>query len=308
MELHERLAKIRKDRGVTQEEVADYLHISRQAISKWELGLSEPSLYDIKNLAAYFDISIEELIGGGKKKSLTSFQEKSKRVIGIISIVCSVSLVVFSLFIYIFAFDKIPAHANIDGIIDRYGDRLEILILPLVYIIIFIVFQVLFHFAISKSLSLYAFSRDRDFKISYVVILSIPIFLALMFIGLLIYFTITMYFKDGTREASDVFYQIFGLSLGGCFLLLGSLMHPNFNKINILFGIKTRYALSSKEAWNKCNSIGSYLCVGFATVILIISTFLNSEIVLYLALGILFVMGVSLFGMSYLLSKKDVKY
>lgn len=307
MEFHERLAKLRKDKGVTQDEVADYLHISRQAISKWELGLSEPSLYDVKQLAAFFDVSIEELIGDEKKKDVSSFKERTKKVTDIISIIISVAFILFSLFVYIFAFDKIPAHANASGVVDRYGSRLEILILPLVYIVVFILFQVFIRFGLSKFVDEYSFESDKQYKFSLSVLFSVPIFIALVFIGLIVFLTVTMYFNDGTRSASDIYYQIFGLVIGGVFLTLGCLLHPKYNKMNILFGIKTRYALSSKEAWKKCNSLGSYICVGFSLLILMLSTFLNSEIVFFSCLGIIFLMGVSLFVMSYILSKKDAK-
>ena len=40
MELHEKLQGMRKQRGMTQEELGELLHVSRTAISKWESGLS----------------------------------------------------------------------------------------------------------------------------------------------------------------------------------------------------------------------------------------------------------------------------
>lgn len=61
-EIGRRLAFYRKERGVTQKELADYLHISYQAVSKWELGKSLPTVemfYEISNL---LNITVDALL------------------------------------------------------------------------------------------------------------------------------------------------------------------------------------------------------------------------------------------------------
>lgn len=57
------IATKRKERGVTQEELANHLGVSKPAVSKWESGQSYPDILLLPILASYFDISIDQLIG-----------------------------------------------------------------------------------------------------------------------------------------------------------------------------------------------------------------------------------------------------
>lgn len=57
------IARLRKERGMTQEQLANELNISYQAVSKWENGVSSPDLSNIKRLSELFGISIDELFG-----------------------------------------------------------------------------------------------------------------------------------------------------------------------------------------------------------------------------------------------------
>lgn len=80
------IAKNRKDKGLTQEALAEKLGISTNAVSKWERGLSFPDVSLFKKLCSELDISIEELINGEKSKSteskdkaiIASLEEKTK--------------------------------------------------------------------------------------------------------------------------------------------------------------------------------------------------------------------------------------
>ena len=62
MEFSEKLLKLRKEKGLTQEELAEALFVSRTAISKWESGRGYPSIASLQEVAKYFSITVDELI------------------------------------------------------------------------------------------------------------------------------------------------------------------------------------------------------------------------------------------------------
>ena len=61
--LQENLKTLRKLKGMTQEEMADRLHVVRQTISKWEKGLSVPDADMLTRIAELFEVSVSDLLG-----------------------------------------------------------------------------------------------------------------------------------------------------------------------------------------------------------------------------------------------------
>jgi len=57
------LADKRKEKGITQEELAKYVGVSKASVSKWETGQSYPDITFLPQLATYFNISIDDLMG-----------------------------------------------------------------------------------------------------------------------------------------------------------------------------------------------------------------------------------------------------
>ena len=64
MEFNEKLQELRKQRGFTQEELAQALYVSRTAISKWESGRGYPNIDSLKAIAKFFAVTIDELLSG----------------------------------------------------------------------------------------------------------------------------------------------------------------------------------------------------------------------------------------------------
>ena len=62
MEFHEKLQELRRRKGITQEELAESLYVSRTAVSKWESGRGYPNLDSLKAIAAYFEVTIDSLL------------------------------------------------------------------------------------------------------------------------------------------------------------------------------------------------------------------------------------------------------
>ncbi len=77
MEFGEKLQELRKNRGLTQEELAEALYVSRTAVSKWESGRGYPSIDSLKEISRYFSVSIDELLSGEKLISLAEKENKS---------------------------------------------------------------------------------------------------------------------------------------------------------------------------------------------------------------------------------------
>lgn len=65
----ENLKKLRNEKGLTQENLADFLGISFQAISKWERGENYPDIETLFNLAMFFKVSIDDLLGFNKAEN-----------------------------------------------------------------------------------------------------------------------------------------------------------------------------------------------------------------------------------------------
>ena len=59
----ERLKRLRKNKGLKQQEIADILGVKRNTYSDWENGKTEPSFGNLVKLADFFDVSLDWLFG-----------------------------------------------------------------------------------------------------------------------------------------------------------------------------------------------------------------------------------------------------
>ena len=60
----ENLAQLRDEKGLTQADVANTLHVSRQAVSRWETGGAMPSTKNLKRLSELYGVSLDYLLDG----------------------------------------------------------------------------------------------------------------------------------------------------------------------------------------------------------------------------------------------------
>ena len=83
MEFNEKLQELRKGKGLTQEELAQEIFVSRTAVSKWESGRGYPNIDSLKELAAFFSIIFTALLlfipvfGNGEGEQSASLFEMS---------------------------------------------------------------------------------------------------------------------------------------------------------------------------------------------------------------------------------------
>ena len=121
MEFHEKLQELRKQRGLTQEELAAALFVSRTAISKWESGRGYPNIDSLKAIAKYFGITLDNLLSADEALELAQSDhvKRRERLRSLICALLDVSAVLL-LFLPLFAMEAdgeirsvaLPAHGG----------------------------------------------------------------------------------------------------------------------------------------------------------------------------------------------------
>ena len=80
---HEKLKVLRKKKGLTQQEVADLVHVDRVRYTNWESGKREPNFENLSMLACIFDVSIDFLLSENlevSKERYLKFKKEKKKV------------------------------------------------------------------------------------------------------------------------------------------------------------------------------------------------------------------------------------
>lgn len=80
------IASLRKEKGLTQEDLATQLHITKQAVSRWERGIGYPDIGILESLADLLGVGIDELINGRRNEREDSHAEAITAIRRIISI------------------------------------------------------------------------------------------------------------------------------------------------------------------------------------------------------------------------------
>lgn len=78
MEFNEKIKALRKQKGLTQEELAQALYVSRTAISKWESGRGYPNIDSLKALAQFFGVAVDELLSGDEVLTMAEADVRQK--------------------------------------------------------------------------------------------------------------------------------------------------------------------------------------------------------------------------------------
>lgn len=77
--LGSRIVECRKKKGITQDQLAEYIGVTSQAVSKWENDLSCPDITILPQLADYFNITIDELLRGNKSQVVQIVSEEERK-------------------------------------------------------------------------------------------------------------------------------------------------------------------------------------------------------------------------------------
>ena len=97
MEFNEKLLELRKQKGLTQEELANALYVSRTAISKWESGRGYPSIDSLKTISDFFGITLDELLSADKVLTLAKEDSKQKENVFINTVFALLDIIVLLL-------------------------------------------------------------------------------------------------------------------------------------------------------------------------------------------------------------------
>ena len=79
MEFNQKLQELRKMKGLTQEELAQKLYVTRTAVSKWELGKGYPGIDSLKAIAKVFSVTVDELLSGEELLIAAEEDKRSQR-------------------------------------------------------------------------------------------------------------------------------------------------------------------------------------------------------------------------------------
>jgi transcriptional regulator with XRE-family HTH domain len=78
MKFEEKLMKLRKQEGMSQEELAEKLDVTRQTVSKWELGQTKPDMDKLVEIGKVFNVGIEELTDDENSEESTNPTKEPK--------------------------------------------------------------------------------------------------------------------------------------------------------------------------------------------------------------------------------------
>ena len=79
MEFNEKLQQLRKEKGFTQEELAEALFVSRTAVSKWESGRGYPNIESLKAIAKLFSVTVDELLSSDEVLTIAEEEQKERQ-------------------------------------------------------------------------------------------------------------------------------------------------------------------------------------------------------------------------------------
>lgn len=117
MTFGEKLKKLRNDKNMTQEELAEKLYVTRTAISKWETDKGYPSIDSLKHISNLFEVSIDELVSDDDIENKKKIDKKNSRKFYWCAMAC---LAVATVGAVVYYFAAIP-YFNVVSIIGVLG-------------------------------------------------------------------------------------------------------------------------------------------------------------------------------------------
>ena len=126
MKLEEKLISLRKEKGLSQMKLAEMMNVSRQAISRWEVGAAVPSTDNLKYLGNLYGVSLEYLLHNDapkpnqnetpmQKRIIEKQESRRKTVFVVLMAVLAVAVIVLSVMLLVEQPKKPISMGNISG-------------------------------------------------------------------------------------------------------------------------------------------------------------------------------------------------
>ena len=258
MQYYEKLKELRMQNNMSQEQLAEQLHVTRQTVSKWEQGINQPDIFTLKQYATIFNVSLDELVGDVEQaKNPANKRRVASKIIFLISTLLYVFCVIIVFTLWRFLNDTIPMHWNIQGNVDRYANKVEILIYLIPLSALYIM-----------ALSTFLIGKKNIGKplpnlttVSFIVIFSTVLAAQ---IGFLIFLLCVNSEHIPTDNIMSFIYCV----IGDLIFVVGIATHPRITPQNTIMGMRTNLTLTNVEAWNKINNVSS-ICMAVTALIMI---------------------------------------
>lgn len=261
MNIQENIKKYRTLKGWTQEDLATYLNVTRQTISKWEQGINEPDISTLERLSELFEISVDELLGKENSNKTINFYNTDK-ICNILSIVLSCLCCMILLIFLRYMYNKIPMHYTWTGEIDRYGSKWEWLFM-LIYFLTILFVDLICCKSIYKSVN------SKKNRIAFWITKACCWSCQIAGVGMFLGFTLSYLRKD-------TWYPILNCLIYSTLFCLFVFMHPKITKRNSVFGFRTQFTIANEVAWNKINKFSCYTLSINCILAILVQLFVNS--------------------------------
>ena len=258
VEYNEKLKELRVQSGMSQDDLADKLHVARQTVSKWEQGVNEPDIYTLKQYAEIFKVSLDELLGDVEKVNKSANKRrKASKILFLISTLLYVFSVIFVFVLWRFLQDSIPVHFNAAWEIDRYGNKAEVLLHLLAFSVYYAMALIVYAIGKKNLGTKLPNPENKAFIVIFSIILTVQIGYLAFVVGITAKSLIT-----------EKLMQFIYCVTGDLLFVVGLATHPKITPQNTIMGMRTNFTLTNPEAWNKTNALAA-ICLPVAAAIMI---------------------------------------
>lgn len=271
---------------MSQDDLAEKLHVARQTISKWEQGINEPDIFTLKQYATIFNVTLDELLGDVEQTNKPENKlRKASKILLLISTVFYVFCVFAVLVLFRFLQDTIAGHYNITGAVDGYVSKTEVLL----HLLPFTFFYALTLFTYklgAKNLGTPLLNLDTT---AFLVIFSIVVAVPVGYFAFVLATTVQYLIEQST--ASFLLCVLCAAEL-----LVAASAHPKITGANYVLGFRSKFTMTNPAAWKKVNTFAS-ICISVTTALMIAANMiwisywaiLGSSIALLIAIAVSFV-------------------